>query len=652
MYEDKPFRNLAEMMPQMVYVYDREGKPQFFNRRFLEFTGLTLTDALAEAQPSIIHDEDYPLLIRQWEKSISTGEAFEMEMRMRRASDGTYRWHLSRAVPSRNAAGQIDGWYGTLTDLDDQKRTADVLAMLADVSNRFSSTLSVRQCLDLLAETAVETFADWCSIYTFDESGELHVGAFSHKDSERVSWAAELIDEFPLRPDEPTALVARGAEPMLFAEVTDEMLREDSQNARHYDLISRLGLRSVMILPLRARGEMLGAISLISAESGRIFTHADMAIAQAIAQRAAIRYDSARTMERLSLSEERFRTLVETISPMVWISRGSDGVIEYVNTRWREYFGLTLEQSATWLMRDYVHPEDFQRVNDAWSTSLKTGEAYEVEYRLRRSDGSFHWFLARAFPVTGADGTILQWFGSTNDVDAQHLELERTQRAVDILHEAFIPRELPQTPFVRFDATYLPAESAAQVGGDWYDAFARDDGTVIFSIGDVAGHGLEAAVAMANIRQAVFGASVNSADPATVLEKVNRIAFVQRSLMASAIVGFVANGRVRFSSAGHPPAVLADRAGARLLPHGGLPFGVDSDAKYENVEFAPAVGNVLILYTDGLTEANRHLNESEQLLLDVSQKAARSEMTALQLRDQVLGAASATDDIAIMILRF
>ncbi|MDP9111799.1 MAG: SpoIIE family protein phosphatase [Candidatus Eremiobacteraeota bacterium] len=407
-----------------------------------------------------------------------------------------------------------------------------------------------------------------------------------------------------------------------------------------------------MILPLRARGEILGALSLISAESGRIFTQADMAIAQVLAQRAALTFDSARTIERLTLSEARFRTLVETISPMVWISRGSDGGIEYVNARWREYFGLTLEQSATWLMRDHVHPDDFQRANDSWSESLKTGQAYEIEYRLRRHDGSFHWFLARAFPVTGADGTILQWFGSTTDVDAHHLELERTQQAVDVLHEAFIPRKLPQTPFVRFDATYLPAESAAQVGGDWYDAFALDDGTVIFSIGDVAGHGLEAAVAMANIRQAVFGASVNSADPATVLGKVNRIALLQRSLMASAIVGFISNGRVRFSSAGHPPAVLADRAGARLLPHGGLPLGVDDDAKYENVEFTPAVGNVLILYTDGLTEASRHLDESEQLLLEVSQKVAKTEMTALELRDEVLGGSGATDDIAIMILRF
>ncbi|MDP9111931.1 MAG: PAS domain-containing protein, partial [Candidatus Eremiobacteraeota bacterium] len=100
MYDDKPFRDLAEMMPQMVYVYDRDGKPEFFNGRFLEFTGLTLAEALAEGQPSIIHDDDYPPLIRQWEKSISTGEPFEMKTRMRRASDGTYRWQLSRAVPS------------------------------------------------------------------------------------------------------------------------------------------------------------------------------------------------------------------------------------------------------------------------------------------------------------------------------------------------------------------------------------------------------------------------------------------------------------------------------------------------------------------------------------------------------------------------
>ncbi|MDP9111798.1 MAG: hypothetical protein M3M96_09220, partial [Candidatus Eremiobacteraeota bacterium] len=131
------------------------------------------------------------------------------------------RWQLSRAVPSRDATGQIDRWYGTLTDIDDQKRTADALAMLADVSNRFSSTLGIQRSLDLLAEAAIETFADWCSIYTFDEHQELQIAAFSHKDPERLSWAADLIRDFPVQADEPTALVARGGEAMLFAEVTD-----------------------------------------------------------------------------------------------------------------------------------------------------------------------------------------------------------------------------------------------------------------------------------------------------------------------------------------------------------------------------------------------------------------------------------------------
>lgn len=652
MHEDKPFRSLAEMMPQMVYVYGRNGEPLFFNQRFLNYTGLSLEGALAQSTPSIVHDDDYPLLIRHWEKSISTGEPFEFEMRMRRASDGSYRWHLSRAAPSRDADGKIERWYGTLTDIDDHKRTVDALAMLADASNRFSSTLGVRQTLDLLAQTAIETFADWCSIYTFDEHNELQVAAFAHKDPERITWAEELIREFPLQADEPTSLVARGADAMLFPEITDELLRAGAQDDRHYELVSRLGLRSVMILPLRARGEALGAISLISAESGRSFTDADLTIAQALAQRAALTYDAARVIERLSLSEERFRTLVESIAPMVWISRGDDGAIEYVNARWREYFNLTLEESAGWLMRDYVHPEDFERANDSWKTSLRTGQTYEIDYRLRRSDGTYHWFLARGIPVVSKDGTILQWFGSTTNIDAQQLALERTQRAVDTLQEAFIPRELPQTPFVRFDAAYLPAENEARVGGDWYDAFVLDDGTVVFSIGDVAGHGLEAAVVMANIRQAVLGASVDTPDPAGVLGKVNRIVCFQHSMLASAIVGFIRDGRVSYSSAGHPPAVLADATAARLLPHGGLPLGVDQNANYSNVEFSPAVGNMLVLYTDGLTEARRLVTEAEELLLEASRNAAASTSSAAHIRDEVLGDAVASDDVAIMTLRF
>jgi PAS domain S-box-containing protein len=647
---DESFRILAETIPQMVYVYDAHGKLEYLNGRFLSYTGLPAVGGGVEDWEIVHPDDRMPVRIA-WEKALVNGESFSLETRIRCAADGSYRWHLSRAVRVRSDAG-IGRWYGTLTDIDDQKRTEETLRLLADVSNRFSATLSVTETLQRLADTAIEVLADWCGIYVYD-GGELRTAAYAHKDPQKLALAQALTREYPMREHDAAAIVARTGEPSLIAQIDDDMLRALAVDDRHYELTSRLGLRSAMVLPLRARGELLGSISLVSAESSHTFTEADLRLAQALAQRAALAYDNARILEQTVHSEEQMRMLVETIPQLVWISSGADGAIEYVNARWTEYFGTDSERSRTWLLRQYVHPDDFERANARWKHSLQTGDAYEIEYRLRRYDGSYHWFLARCMPVRNRQGTIVQWFGSATDIDAQQLEYERTQRVADTLQDAFIPRTLPQTAAVTFDATYVPAENEARVGGDWYDAFVLDDGTIVFSIGDITGHGLEAAIAMGNIRQAILGASIDTPDPAAVLQKVNRIICSRQSSMASAIVGFVREGRVTYCSAGHPPPILATTQGSRILPYGGLLLGADTQSSYHTHGFAFGTGDALLLYTDGLTEAGRDVEAAErELLAAASRAAATPSMTAADIRRAVLGDAGSNDDTAVMLLRF
>lgn len=644
------FRFLAESIPQKVFVCTADGRPQYYNGRFLNYIGADPAD-IGREFGNIWHESDRDGLRQAWQRALERGDPFEYEGRLRSAA-GTFRWHLSRALPIRDSLGTIERWYGTLTDIEDHKRTEAALRTLADVSQRFSRTLGTQATLDLLAETAIETFADWCSIYVYGPSGSLELGAIAHKDPAKISLAAELVKRYPLRDDEPTSAIARGGEPLLLEHIDDAMVRAGALDEEHYRAITALGLRSAMVLPLRARGEMLGAISLISAESNHLYDENDFRLAQALAQRASLAYDSARALERLAQSEDRFRQLAETMPPLVWISRGDDGRIEYVNRRWKEYFGLSDEASRDWLMRDFVHPEDFELANERWKRSLQTGEPYEVQYRLMREDGVYHWFLANGIPVFDSNGAVVQWFGSATNIDDSRRAFERTKYMVDTLQKALIPTTLPTTASVRFDAAYLPAENDARVGGDWYDAFVTDDGTVVFSIGDVAGHGLEAAVTMGNVRQAIVGASIDTREPANVLHKVNRILLLQHSIMASAMVGFIRGGRVSYAIAGHPPPVLATASSAKFLAFGGMPLGVAADARFEAAEFAIEPGSMLVLYTDGLTEASRDLNQAENVLLDVCQRAVRSGMWAADIRDSVLGEIQATDDIAVMTLRF
>jgi PAS domain S-box-containing protein len=119
-------RRLADFVPQIVWATDQDGDHDFFNKRWYEFTGLTYLESKNKAWSMVLHPEDRERTLEVWNHSLQTGELYEMEYRMRR-HDGEYRWLLARAMPLRDASGKIDRWFGTCTDIHDQKILADTL---------------------------------------------------------------------------------------------------------------------------------------------------------------------------------------------------------------------------------------------------------------------------------------------------------------------------------------------------------------------------------------------------------------------------------------------------------------------------------------------------------------------------------------------
>jgi PAS domain S-box-containing protein len=126
-----------------------------------------------------------------------------------------------------------------------------------------------------------------------------------------------------------------------------------------------------------------------------------------------------RLQEALRESKEKYRFVSETLPCLVWSSR-PDGFNNCLNRRWTEYTGLTLDESRGEGWAKVLHPEDLQRTFDRWACSLRTGEPYQMEYRLRRaSDGSYRWFLAQGLPMRNESGLIVRWFGACTDIDDQ-----------------------------------------------------------------------------------------------------------------------------------------------------------------------------------------------------------------------------------------
>jgi PAS domain S-box-containing protein len=112
------FRVLADSMPQIVWSATPDGRRDYFNARWYEYTGLPVGSLDAASDPALVHPQDYDRVRQAWRAALTTGEPCQMEYRLRRHC-GTYRWQLTRAHPERDAQGRLTGWYGTLTDIEE-----------------------------------------------------------------------------------------------------------------------------------------------------------------------------------------------------------------------------------------------------------------------------------------------------------------------------------------------------------------------------------------------------------------------------------------------------------------------------------------------------------------------------------------------------
>jgi serine phosphatase RsbU (regulator of sigma subunit) len=234
---------------------------------------------------------------------------------------------------------------------------------------------------------------------------------------------------------------------------------------------------------------------------------------------------------------------------------------------------------------------------------------------------------------------------------------ETEKRIADTLQEAFAARSLPELPTLRLSAAYVAATEEAKVGGDWYDALPLSQDRVMLAIGDVTGHGIEAAVAMNKARQMLIGCALVDPTPGHVLARVNAELVAERSPMITAVAGLIdaRTREFRYASAGHPaPVLLEPGRPARFLEVGSLPLGVNADTQYATHRVASAPGALLVLYTDGMIEHSHDVLQGETILLEAVESAAERavEDPAKAIRDAIFSRYQISDDAAILAIRF
>ncbi|WP_051466637.1 SpoIIE family protein phosphatase [Actinomadura oligospora] len=319
--------------------------------------------------------------------------------------------------------------------------------------------------------------------------------------------------------------------------------------------------------------------------------------------------------------------------------------------------------------------EDLPRAEHLMRTLLGRREPADVELRVRVGADVRH-LRVMAEPILDPLGgpvalhTVFQDVSQRRRSDEmlavtrQQLQRER-QRIAEERHIAIelqrailpLPRGPRTLPGLRVAVRYLPAQSQTRVGGDWYEATALSDDEVFLAVGDVSGHGLAAAAAMARLRNALSGLACTGAPPDELLTWLNRLVMHRRrSLTASVIAArFRPDTRtLLWARAGHPPPVLLRDGRARLLdgPDGVLLGALDDPPLgLATLEMEP--GDVLLLYTDGLVERrDRDLTEGFGLLREAVQQ--RPDAGPDELIEHVLtalGAANPNDDTCLLAVR-
>ncbi|MDE2607503.1 MAG: PAS domain S-box protein [Burkholderiales bacterium] len=401
-HTEQRFRELAQAMPQIVFIAGADGGVQFLSQRWTEVTGRPVEVALGVGWRQQVHPADLPGMVGKLDEARRTQREVQYEHRLL-YRDGSYRWQLLRAVPVRLQGESALTWFGTATDIDALKQAQEQLREQAErlhVAGRLTRMGHFR------AELATQ----------------------------RLALSEESAAVLDLPPDaEPTlqdvfAMLSSGSVGKAIQAINGCIDR-----ALPFDLEVELTTGTGRQVWLRAVGEpVLDAAGKVVAIQG-----AQQDITLRVLMMEEIRRLNASLEERiaersaqLSRQDALFRTLAEQAPLPFWVV-DPRGRVTFLSRAWYELAGGAPPQWHGMEWFKLIHPDDRPSVEENWTRSAATGEPYAGTRRLRVRDGTYHTTTYRAVPVRDERGAILLWVG----VDTDITDLMANQEALRLANE-------------------------------------------------------------------------------------------------------------------------------------------------------------------------------------------------------------------------
>lgn len=293
------FRILAESMPNFVWTCLPEGGCDYLSRQWVEYTGIPEAEQLGSGWLNQVHPDDRERLMAEWQKVVETGEAFDVEFRIRR-HDGHWRWFKTRATPARDDNGRITKWYGSNTDIEDLKQGERALResearfkLLSDTASLLLKSSDPQGIVNDLCRRVMEHIQ--CHVFfnfMVDEgAGKLHLNAFAgipQEEAKKIEWLDYGVGV--------CGCVAQSGESIVAENIFGNC---DVRT----DLVKSYGVQAYACIPLMAQGSLVGTLSFGTKTRSR-FAEEDLALMKTVTDEVAVAMERIRLLDELRQSRD------------------------------------------------------------------------------------------------------------------------------------------------------------------------------------------------------------------------------------------------------------------------------------------------------------------------------------------------------------
>jgi PAS domain S-box-containing protein len=437
------FRLMADVIPQIVWLTDAEGRAEFFNKQWFDYIGVPDAPPTAsDVATRYVHPEDQAATMAAFAEAQRTGTTYCVEHRIRSAA-GDYRWFLVRGDPYRDErTGKVVRWFGTSVDIHDRKLTEEALRE-SEARLAFLDRLG--------AETAPLADADAVLATTTRLLGEhlnLAICAYADMDEDqdgftiRGDWAApgskSIVGHYSLADFGKLAVKNLGAGlPLVINDNLRELAPEEAAT------FQSIGIAATICMPL-VKEDRLTALMAIHDRIPRSWTDAELSLLREVTARSWAHVERVGAMAELRASEARLRELNDTLEAQVeertadrdrmWrlstdlmLVARIDGTITAVNPAWTAIFGWDETRLVGTSFMDLIHPDDYE-VTIAEVSKLSEGATtFRFENRYRARDGSYRWLSWTAVPSADHIHAVGR---DVTDEKERRAELEAAQEAL------------------------------------------------------------------------------------------------------------------------------------------------------------------------------------------------------------------------------